>query len=345
MKTIIAVLAILSIAAIPAYAELYEDTVQFDLFSNSTVDNRGCYFNDSDNGLTFNCQWNISTLNVTQFFEEQQKAYEEIVEEIEEESDSQHMGFEDVLETKLTSTELLIEKLKEDKVNNKISTADSELLRLLQATTKACELGIEHGSRIQSYGVFELPNIDPRLDTATDLKTNYKLGNIIKKFEECSAWNEYRFSHLGQQYLDIEVDDSTSQKHHRAMVQSLETYPVPRLNDHDFAETDKQAQEWICTASFYDRQFKDQAGCFDDVVIEDRNLPNPLDRNPAYTAYKEYRNTGFVPLETLKKQEIEKANAQSLSSFAQQHGIDIADLQNLIQSVDEYNESKINGAK
>jgi len=344
MKTIIAVLAILSIATIPAYAELYEDTVRFDLFNNSTVSGSGCAFIEDEDGFYYNCQWFIETTNSTTFIDELKKSFEETIEEIEEEQ-GHDIGFEDIVETKLTPTELLIKRLNEEKDLGKISTADKELLRLLEATTKACEIGIEHGERIQSYGIFELPTKDPRLDTATDLKTNYQLGNIIKKFEECSAWNEYRFSHLGQQYLDIEVDDSTSQKHHRAMVQSLETYPVPRLSEHDFAETDKQAKEWICSASFYDRNFKDQAGCFDDVVIEDRNLPNPLDRNPAYTAYKEYMNTGFVSLETLKKQEVEKANAQSLSSFAQQHGIDIADLQNLIQSVEEYNESKINGAK
>ena len=126
-------------------------------------------------------------------------------------------------------------------------------------------------------------------------------------------------------------------KNHKQM---LETYPVPRLSEHDFAETDKQAQDWICNASYYDRFFKAQAGCFDNIELEERNIPNPLDRNPAYTAYKEYMGTGYVDLETLKKQEVDKANAQSLSSFAQQHGIDIADLQNLIQSVDEYNEAQ-----
>ena len=343
MKTALAILAILSIALIPAYAESYEDTVKFDLFNNSTVDNRGCFFSETDDGLTYNCQWNINTLNATKFFEEAETAFEEYVDKVEEENPN--IVFEDTVETKLTQTERLIEKLNEDKDRGNISTADKELLRLLQATQRACELGIEHGERLQQYANFALPDTDPRIETATDFTTNWELGNIVKKFEECEAWNEYRVNVLGQQYLDMDVDDSTSQKTHRQMVQSLETFPVPRLDEHDFVKAEQQAQEWICSASYYDRFFKAEQGCFDEVVLEERNISNPLDRNSSYTAYKEYLSTGHVDLDSLKKQEVDKANAQSLQSFALQHGIDIAALKNLVNPVDEYNESKINGAQ
>ena len=228
MKTALAILAILSIAIIPAYAESYEDTVRFDLFNNSTVDNRGCFFKQTEaDGLTYNCQWNINTFNATKFFEEAETAFEEYVDKVKEENPK--IVFEDTVETKLTPTEILIEKLNRDKDRGNISTADTELLRLLEATQIACEIGIEHGERLQKYGNFALPDIDPRIETATDFTTNWELGNIVKKFEECEAWNEYRFNVLGQQYLDMDVDDSTSQKTHREMVQSLETFPVPRL--------------------------------------------------------------------------------------------------------------------
>ena len=299
----------------------------------------GCSTSVTDGEITYSCFWSGSQISPNATIPADFATAK--FEVVDEETDSQNIGFEDLIEVKLTPAEIYLERLIEKKEKGTISTADKELLRLLQATTRACELGIEHGERLQNYARFQLPDIDPRIDTATDYLKNNQLGKIVKKFEECTAWNEYRFDMLGPQYLHMEVDDSTSQAHHREMVQSLETYPVPRLNDHDFAEADKQAKEWICNASLYDRHFKSVQGCFDDVVLEERNISNPLDRNPAYTNYKEYMSTGYVDLQSLKDREVEKAHVQSLESFALQHGIDVAELKNLIQPVDEYNKQKI----
>lgn len=346
MKTALLALVVISIGFAYANAETYEDTVKFDLFNNSTVTGSGGTFIDDGENFYYEYKWFIDTPNSTEFIEELVESFEEIVEEIIEEQEIAKEVFD--IETPvipLTPTERLIEKLTKEKERESISTADKELLRLLEATQKACELGIEHGERIQQYGHFELPDLDPRIDTATDFTTNWQLGNIVKKFEECEAWNKYRFSHLGAQYLNMEVDDSTSQKTHRQMVASLETYPIDRLSEHDFAVAEKQAQEWICEASFYDRQFKTEQGCFDNADWVDYNLPNPLDFNKSYRDYLEYLSTGHVDLNTLKKQEVKKALQQSLQSFAQQHNIPIEDLKNLMQSVDEYNEQKIKGAK
>ena len=40
---------------------------------------------------------------------------------------------------------------------------------------------------------------------------------------------------------------------------------------------------------------------------------------------------GDVDLESLKKNEVTKLKQESLESFAQQHGIDVSDLKNLVQ--------------
>ena len=124
-----------------AYAETFEDVVRFDLFNNATVSERGCYFTETEsNGMDYVCNWHITTLNATKFFEEMKESFEEEIDEVREEQGLEPIFDDTPKVIPLTETERLIEKLKHEEEVGRISTADTELLRLLEATTKACEL-------------------------------------------------------------------------------------------------------------------------------------------------------------------------------------------------------------
>ena len=328
MKTVLAIIALCSVALFMTAAQVYAERstveVPFAFHGNS------CTFDELN--VIYTCTWEGSSETVTsewktsdgvippeQLAEESKEAHEEAVAKEEKEE--------------LTPTERKIASLKEEIVAGTISSADVILYDLLVDLKDSCELGIEHGRLIQGYNQFELPVNDPRTQyKAINFKTNWQLAQIIMKIEECKAWDNYRVDVLGQRYLDIELDDSTSQKTHRQMVTDKGTYPSDKLTDQSFIDAQQKANDSICIASFYDAQFKKERGCENTQedkypAIED----NSIKTNPSYRAYVEYMSAGTVDLETLKKHEVKKALQQSLESFAIQHGIDIADLKNLVQ--------------
>jgi len=330
MKTVLAIIALCSVAlyltAAPVYAERSTVEVPFAFHGNS------CTFDELN--VVYTCTWQGSSETVTsewkasdgvippeQLAKESKEAHEEAVAEKEE--------------VKLNPTERLIAQLKEDIKSETISTADLILYELLVDLQTSCELGIEHGALIQQYNQFELPTSDPRTAyKAIDFSKNLKLGNIIKKIEECKAWDKYRVDVLGQRYLDIEVDDSTSQVNHSNNQIALNTTPHPtqKLTEQSFIDAKKQAEDSICRASFYDAQFKKERGCENAITVDYPDIvDNSFKTNPSYRAYVEYMSAGTVDVETLKKQEVNKAHQQSLASFALQHGIDLAELKNLVQ--------------
>ena len=329
MKTVLVIIALCSVALYLTGAQVYAERstveVPFAFHGNS------CTFDELN--VVYTCTWQGSSETVTsevkradgivpneQILEESKIAHEEAKAQQEKENEP-------------NPTEKLIIHLKEEIVNGTISSADLILYELLVDLQTSCELGIEHGALIQQYNQFELPTSDPRTAyKAIDFSKNVKLGNIIKKIEECTAWDKYRVDVLGQRYLDIEVDDSTSQQHHRQMVTDKGTYPSDKLTVQSFIDSQTQAQDYICKASFYDAQFKKERGC--ENAQEDKYpaiVDNSFKTNPAYRAYTEYMSAGTVDVESLKKQEVKKALQQSLASFAIQHGIDLADLKNLVQ--------------
>lgn len=325
MRTILSFMVAFTAIALlgTVYAERSTVEVPFDYHGH------GCTF-DQDK-VIYTCHWEGSSETVTkqglndagiippeQIIKESKEAHEEAETEKEKASRTPQEAFLDSLQ------------VKSDK--GTISSADAELLRLLKEMEDSCQLGIEHGALIQGYAEFELPTVDPRTDyKAIDYSKNIQLGNIIKKIEECQAWDDYRVTHLGQRYLDIEVDDSTSQGYH-ADVTEQKPQPTHSLTSDDIENAEKQANNSICRASFYDAQFKKQAGCENTPAEKYPAIVNKgLDLNPAYKAYKQYMSTGHVDTQSLKKEQVSKYRQESLESFAQLHGIDIADLKNLVQ--------------
>ena len=332
MKTVLAIIALCSVALFMTAAQVYAERstveVPFAFHGNS------CTFDELN--VVYTCTWQGNSETVTselmtsdgvippeQLAEESKEAHEEAVAEKEEE------------EEKLNPTQRLIAQLKEEIKSETISSADLILYELLVDLQTSCELGIEHGALIQQYNQFELPTSDPRTAyKAIDYSKNVKLGNIIKKIEECKAWDKYRVDVLGQRYLDIEVDDSTSQGYHSTNQVAFNTTPQPtqKLTEQSFLDAKKQAEDSICRASFYDVQFKKERGC--ENAQEDKYpaiVDNSFKTNTAYRAYVEYMSAGTVDVETLKKTEVKRAHQESLESFALQHGIDLADLKNLVQ--------------
>jgi len=324
---IIVAVVMLTFSYAYVYAERSVVEVPFDYTGH------GCTFDQER--VIFTCQWEGSSETIPsdqsgvgivppeQIVEESKEAHEEAVEEKEEKE--------------LTPTERKIASLEEDIATGDISSADLILYDLLVSLKDTCELGIEHGRLIQNYNEFELPTADPRTQyKAINFKTNWQLGEIIKKIEECKAWDKYRVDVLGQRYLDIVKSGVDNQEHHRAFVQDKGTYPSDKLTAQSFIDSQKQAEDSICKASFYDAQFKKERGCDNAQVKTLDGVGLSYDNNPSMKAYREYMSGGTVDLESLKKQEVTKAQQSSLESFAQQHGIDIADLKNLVQNVDEY---------
>jgi hypothetical protein len=332
MKTVLVIIALCSVAlyltAAQVYAERSTVEVPFAFHGNS------CTFDELN--VVYTCTWQGSSETVTsewktsdgvippeQLAKESKEAHEEAVVVAEKE------------EEKLNPTQKLIAQLKEDIKSETISSADLILYELLVDLQTSCELGIEHGALIQQYNQFELPTSDPRTAyKAIDFSKNVKLGNIIKKIEECKGWDKYRVDVLGQRYLDIEVDDSTSQINHSNNRIALNTTPQPtqKLTDQSFLDSKQQAEDYICRASFYDAQYKKEQGCSNVAVeqyepIIDRTISSSIPmRN-----YVEYMSAGTVDVETLKKTEVIRAQQQSLETFALLHGIDLADLKNLVQ--------------
>lgn len=328
MKTVLAIIVLcvvaLSVTASQVYAERSTVEVPFDYTGH------GCTF-DQDS-VVYTCRWEGSSETVTKqslndagIVPEKQRA--------EESKEAHEEAIATKVEKEITPLQREIIKLQEKQADGKISSADLILLDLLVQLKDECQLGVEHGKLIQQYAKFEIPMNDPRTQfKAIDYGKNLMLGNIIKKIEECRGWDAYRVDVLGQRYLDIIEVGIDNQKYHQQMATDNGAYPTQQLTEQSFRDSLTQAEEYICKASFYDVQFKKERGCFN-VPVEKYPaiVDNSLKNNPSMRAYTEYRSAGTVDLDTLKKSEVAKAHQQSLESFAIQHGIDVADLKNLVQ--------------
>jgi hypothetical protein len=312
-----------------AYAERSVVEVPFDYTGNS------CTFDEEL--VIYTCQWMGSSETIPS-----DKSDSGIIppEQVAQESKEAHdLAVADKVEVKLTQTEKLIVKLQEEVDAGTISSADKILLKALEDMNRVCTLGIEHGALIQEYAQFEIPVIDPNTTfKSINYGTNQALGKIIKKTIECKMWDEYRVSHLGQRYLDIEKVGVNNQQHHREMVTDKGTYPSQVLTPEIFKETIDSAKTFICNSSHFDYGYKKQTGCFPTPELIGGGIS--MADNEAMKKYTAWKSTGNQNRADLLKAEVEKSIQTSLESFAQQHGIDIADLKNLVQNVDEYNEDQ-----
>lgn len=307
-----------------AYAERSVVEVPFD------YDGHGCTFDQEQ--VVYTCKWQGSSETISkELITESGVISPEQIAEESKEAHEEAIAIEEGKEQTPTERQIAVLKVKLE--DGTISSADLILYDLLVDLKDSCELGIEHGALIQQYNEFELPVSDPRTAyKAIDFSKNVQLGNIIKKIEECKGWDKYRVDVLGQRYLDIEKVGVNNQVHHQEMVTDKGTYPTQKLTDESFAKSQSQAEESICKASFYDAQFKKERGCENAQVKVNDGEGITMDDTEPMIAYRTYMSTGGnVDMESLKKQEVTKYKGQSLEAFANLHGIDLADLKNLVQ--------------
>jgi len=313
-----------------AYAERSTIEVPFDYHGlNCTFDQEV---------VTYVCIWQGSSETITK--KGIQDAGEVPPIQLREESKAAHdLAIEDRVEVELTEAERLIEQLEEKIDAGRANDADTELYRLLKEVQEKCYFGIEEGRLIQQFQSFDLPDtiVDSNPQTNLSYRTNAALGKIVKLLEACRAWEEYKPQFLGPEYINKIDDDSTSQVYH-GDVPTQSAYNTHELTPEDYANANQKAKDQICSHSFYSSQYKRDAGCFAD--IEELDGKGIQVNTEAYRAYLLYKATDYVDINTLKKAEVDKAQTQSLEQFALQHGIDIADLKNLVQNVDEYNEAQ-----
>lgn len=314
------VAAIALVGIVNVYGERSTVEVPFDFHGNS------CTFDEQN--VIYTCTWEGSSETVTsegraeagvideeQLAEERKEAHE-IAEALEEKP------------TKQSENEKLLERIA-DKIDKGTATpADKELYRLLKVLHDTCFVGVEEGRLIQDYEEYTIPFADPRNDVNAnfDYVTNTHLGRIIKTIEACEGWDAYKGKFLGERYLNIEKDDSTSQIFHAKIAENLKKYPQPKLTSESFDVANQKAHDYICNASFYSHEYKKKQGCFPTIdTIPGLGIEPDT---PAYRAYLLYMQTGSVDLSSLKKTEEVKALQQTADSFAQEQGIDAADLKN-----------------
>ena len=327
LGAIIAVIFAIGISNV--YAERSTIEVPFDYHGTS------CTF-DREQAI-YTCIWQGSTETITK--KGIQDAGEIPPEQILEESKTAHeLAIEDEVEIKLTEAERIIKRIQDKIARGSASNADTELLRVLEEVQTKCYFGVDEGRLIQKFQEFNLPDTDTDHNPKTNIKYNHyqTLGKIYKLLEACEAWDVYKTTHLGPEYINKVDDDSTTQKYHGDT--DIAAFNTHELSPEDYANSERKAKNTICGHSYYSKEFKENNGCFPNPVI----IPGAgiaVD-TPGYRAYLLYKSTDFVDIATLKKAEVEKAIAQSLESFALQHGIDLADLKNLVQNVDEYNEAQ-----
>ncbi len=323
------VLAIFTVGAIEVYGERSTIEVPFDYHGTS------CTF-DRENAI-YTCIWQGSTETITK--KGIQDAGEILPEQLAEESKTAHeLAIKDEVDIKLTEAERIIKRIQNKIDRGTASNADTELLRVLKEVQTKCYFGVDEGRLIQKFQEFNLPDTDTDHNPKTNIKYNHyqTLGKIYKLLEACEAWDVYKTTHLGPEYINKIDDDSTTQKYHGDT--DVIPFSTHELTPADYENSRTQAQNTICGHSYYSKEFKQNNGCFPNPVI----IPGAgiaVD-TPGYRAYLLYKSTDFVDIATLKKAEVEKAHEQSLESFALQHGIDLADLKNLVQNVDEYNEAQ-----
>lgn len=320
--SIIAGILILSYGVVSlSYAERSVVEVPFDYHGH------GCSFNEDI--VTYTCTWQGSSETITK--KGLQDAGVVPPEQIAEESKEAHetaIEIRDEVETKKTQAEIILERLAEKIDRGSATDADRELYRVLKEVETKCYFGIEEGRLIQKFQELDLP--DTTVDTNPRNNMDYKnqLGKIAKLLEACEAWDVYKVEQLGAEYINKIDDDSTTQGHHSDAAEGIEPYNTHELTPEDYANAEQKAQDAICGHSFYSKEFKQNAGCFPNpVIVEGAGID--LYKDGPLKAYKQYMESGgWVDLATLKQEQIEIALQKTADSFAQEQGIDPADLKN-----------------
>jgi len=350
--------ATIAAAAVSQYAnaEVYEDTVQFVKPENSTVSERGCYWDEAEsNGLDYKCQWHIQTENPQEFLDELKDLFDEIVEQIKEEQDID-ISVPDEPEIELTPTQeelLFFEKMKEDlQVKCSIQCAPSEerLLEILEDPMTFCYDGDRTSIQIQSPGATIDPTMDFTVEDNFKFTSNKWLGDLSLNRQKCIA----------DDVLDKEVH--TVYHEHKGLVNPFQKETVipewrnaitlefgieyPELNEHNFIESQENAQTAICTGYLYHNNLKEQQGC-EGWVGEDAADPDldtfqkepsqnvELRNNSAWIAAQKYYNSGglIAEIPSWKKTTIASGSNYDVNEFAQHYGLNPETLAAFMESM------------
>ena len=147
----------------------------------------------------------------------------------------------------------MIDKITIDLQENpkRVGIADRQLLDLLTRVQDECYFGIEQGAPIQQYALFPIPKGSFYLE-GTDLATHKMLGDIARLVEACTAWDKYRFSHLGQQYADINQAgiDATPFVPSAILSENVTNtaeYMNRFISEHNIIEAEEDAAEYMCS--------------------------------------------------------------------------------------------------
>jgi len=196
-----------------------------------------------------------------------------------------------------------------------VPIADQQLLILLKRAQDECYFGIEQGAPIQQYALFAIPKGSLYIDDV-DLAKYNMLGKIAKLIEACTAWDKYRFTHLGQQYADINQAgiDATPFVPSAVLsenVTNTKEYIERFIGAHDIIEEEEDAAKFMCSV------LGKQRGLCPEAIGEDVYIPDTTD-NPVLSKYLQYRAEPESALGEPKYDVTTNAKCAILSGYVKQ---------------------------
>jgi len=246
-------------------------------------------------------------------------------EETVEDTEGQALEVKIEEELKLTREEQdiqrTIDRIEQDLIDrpDAVPNADKQLLILLKRAQEECYFGIEQGAPIQQYALFGYPKGNLYIDD-TDFSRNLKLGNIAKLIEACIGWDKYRFSHLGQQYADINQAgiDATPFVPSAVLGENVTNtieYMQRFISEHDILEEAEEAQEYKCSTLGKQRGF-----CPEGIGTEP--YEHDTSSNPVLSKYLQYRAEPERAIGEPRYDVKTDSKCYTLASFAKQHQLD-----------------------
>ncbi len=223
-----------------------------------------------------------------------------------------------------------IDRIEQDLIEDResVPNADKQLLILLKRAQSECYFGVDQGQPIQAYALFGIPDGFLYIDE-TDFSKHSQLGKIAKLIEACTAWDKYRFTHLGQQYSDIaqafndqeiklELRQAGQKLFFDAFMENItnsDEYLNRAISEHDILEEEEDAKGFMCSVIGKQRGFC-PSGIGEDVYVHDTT------NNPALSKYLQYKaspeNTVGEPKYSVKTD----PKCYTLESFAKQYELD-----------------------
>ncbi len=214
-----------------------------------------------------------------------------------------------------------IDRIEQDIIDrpDAVPNADKQLLILLKRAQTECYFGVEQGQPIQAYALFGIPDGFLYIDD-TDFSRHTQLGKIAQLIQACIHWDDYRVSHLGQQYADIAraFDEQTIWKPSAILssnVTNTDEFMNRAISEHDILEEEEDAADFMCGVEGKQRGFC-PSGIGEDVYEHDTT------NNPALSKYLQYKADPDNAIGEPKYSVKTNAKCYTLESFAKQYELD-----------------------